>query len=180
MNVPVGSKIVLQSYKHDSSLHRIWEQATVLFEDDELIVVANRRTKVIESNGRFWYTKEPSVSYFFKNHWYNVIGILKEDGVSYYCNLSSPILVDEEALKYIDYDLDIKVVLDGSFTILDRNEYRKHQRLMNYPEDICQILESEMEDLQKRIEAKQEPFQQTKILAWYDKYLSLQTPHQKD
>lgn len=173
MRLPVGTKIMLQSYKHDHSLHRIWEQATVLEENDEFIVVANKRTKVIESNGRFWYTKEPSVSYFFKQHWYNVIGIIKPTGVSYYCNMSSPTLVDEEAIKYIDYDLDVKVVVDGTISILDRNEYKKHQRIMNYPDSICNILEAEIENLKKRIENKDVPFQPECILNWYNIYLSL-------
>jgi hypothetical protein len=173
MKLTVGNKIVLQSYKHDHTLHRIWEQATVLEENDEYIVVANRRTKVIEANGRYWFTKEPSVSYFYKDRWYNVIGIIKPTGVSYYCNISSPTLVDEEALKYIDYDLDIKVVIDGSYTILDRNEYKKHQRIMNYPESICKILEIEMNDLKERIINKEEPFQTDCILNWYQFYLNL-------
>lgn len=179
MRLSVGSKIVLQSYKHDQSLHRIWEQATVLEENDEFIVVANKRTKVIEANGRYWYTKEPSVSYFYKDRWYNVIGIIKPTGVSYYCNISSPVLVDEEALKYIDYDLDIKVIADGSYTILDRNEYKKHQRIMNYPVSICRILENEMEDLRERISRKEEPFQTDVILNWYQFYLSLLTSEKK-
>ena len=173
MKLSVGSKIVLQSYKHDQSLHRIWEQATVLEENDDFIVVANKRTKVIEANGRYWYTKEPSVSYFYKNRWYNVIGIIKPTGVSYYCNISSPTLVDDEALKYIDYDLDVKVIVDGTYTILDRNEYKKHQRIMNYPESICKILESEMEDLKERIKNKEEPFQTNCIMDWYAMYLKL-------
>lgn len=173
MRLTVGSKIVLQSYKHDQTLHRIWEQATVLEENDDFIVVANKRTKVIESNGRYWYTKEPSVSYFYKNHWFNVIGIIKPTGVSYYCNISSPTLVDEEAIKYIDYDLDVKVIVDGTVSILDRNEYRKHQRVMNYPDSICIILEQEMELLRKKIENKEEPFQADFILNWYNKYQSI-------
>lgn len=173
MRLSVGTKIVLQSYKHDHSLHRIWEQATVLEDTEEYIIVANKRTKVIESNGRFWYTKEPSVSFFFKNHWYNVIGIIKPSGVSYYCNMSSPTLVDEEAIKYIDYDLDVKVVVDGTISILDRNEYKKHQRIMNYPESICNILENEIEDLQKRIENKEIPFLPGCILKWYDIFLEM-------
>ena len=31
----------------------------------------------------------------------------------YYCNMASPYYLDEEALKYIDYDLDVKVFTDG-------------------------------------------------------------------
>ena len=51
------------------------------------------------------------------------------------------VLVDEEALKYIDYDLDIKVLDDFSYTVLDRNEYTKHQAKMEYPSDLKKILE---------------------------------------
>ncbi len=173
MRLTVGKKIVLQSYKHDQTLHRIWEQATVLEENEEFIVVANKRTKVIESNGRYWYTKEPSVSYFYKHRWFNVIGIIKPTGVSYYCNISSPTLVDDEAIKYIDYDLDVKVIVDGTVSVLDRNEYKKHQRVMNYPESICDILEKEMELLKDMIHAKVEPFKPEHILDWYNKYLSI-------
>lgn len=101
--------IQIQSYKHDESLHRIWEKATVLEATDEYVIVANKRTKVIESNGRFWHTREPSVTWFYKNHWFNIIGIIKKDSIHFYCNIASPYLIDDEALKYIDYDLDIKV-----------------------------------------------------------------------
>ncbi|MCK5762131.1 MAG: DUF402 domain-containing protein, partial [Candidatus Izimaplasma sp.] len=102
----VNQDIQIQSYKHDESLHRIWEKATVLFSDENRTIVANRRTKVIEANGRFWHTREPSITWFFKDRWFNIIGIIKRDGVAYYCNIASPYLIDDEALKYIDYDLD--------------------------------------------------------------------------
>jgi hypothetical protein len=169
----IGQKVVLQSYKHDKSLHRIWQEATVLFEDAEMIVVANRRTKVIESNGRFWYTKEPSVCTFYKHRWYNVIGILKQTGICYYCNLSSPIAVDDEALKYIDYDLDVKVSKDHLATVLDQNEYRRHAELMQYPQEITAILERELLRLQEAIIQKESPFQPEIIENWYRVYREL-------
>lgn len=62
----VGSDVILHSYKHDKTLHRVWKTETLLENNDELIIVANKRTRVVESNGRFWYTKEPSVSFFLK------------------------------------------------------------------------------------------------------------------
>ncbi len=165
-------KVVLHSYKHDQSLHRVWKNETILEETDEYYIVANKKTRVIESNGRFWYTKEPSVSVFFKNHWYNVIGIIKKTGICFYCNLSSPILRDMEALKYIDYDLDIKVEEDFSYHVLDKNEYQRHQELMNYPDDIKKILNLELNDLKARIEARGFPFQKELILEWYQKFLN--------
>jgi hypothetical protein len=168
----VGKKIVVQSYKHDESLHRIWQEATVLAENDDYIIVANKKTKVIEANGRFWHTKEPSVTYFYKHHWFNVIGIIKEDGVSYYCNLSSPILYDEEALKYIDYDLDIKVLPDYSYNLLDQNEYRRHKSQMSYSPELSKIIENELKILETMVRKQTEPFEQAIILKWYDFYLN--------
>lgn len=173
MKLSIGSSVVVQSYKHDKSLHRIWKEATVLAEDDELVVVANKRTKVVEANGRFWYTKEPSVTFFYKKHWYNVIGIIKPSGIAFYCNLSSPVLVDDEALKYIDYDLDVKMLENRQIVLLDQNEYRKHQVLMRYPAELCRILEEESLSLQRQIQTKTYPFNQEDILKWYQKYLAL-------
>ena len=166
----LGEKVILHSYKHDQSLHRVWKNETLLEENDEYIIVANRKTRVIESNGRFWYTREPSVAIFFKNHWYNVIGIIKKTGICYYCNLSSPILRDEEALKYIDYDLDIKVDTDFTYNLLDRNEYSRNQESMNYPENVKKILLLELEDLKQRINDRKFPFEDEIIRKYYNKF----------
>ncbi len=176
MNLTIGSKVVVQSYKHDKSLHRIWQEATVLYEDDCVIIVANKRTKVIEANGRFWFTKEPSVTYFYKDRWYNVIGIIKPTGICFYCNLSSPVTYDDEALKYIDYDLDIKVSSDRHSTLLDQNEYKRHSILMGYPETIIAILESELHRLQTQINDHEDPFQSDVIERWYQQYLAQLVP----
>jgi protein associated with RNAse G/E len=113
----MNNKVILHSYKHDGTLHRVWKNETILDETNEYIIIANKRTRVVESTGRFWYTREPSVAIFFKNHWFNVIGIIKKTGLCFYCNLSSPILQDDEALKYIDYDLDVKVNEDFTYNI---------------------------------------------------------------
>ena len=166
----LGEKVILHSYKHDKSLHRVWKNETLLDETDEYIVVANKKTRVIEANGRFWYTKEPSVAIFFKSHWYNVIGIIKKTGICYYCNLSSPILRDEEALKYIDYDLDIKVNEDFTYNILDMNEYNRNKEIMNYPENVEKILLLELENLKERINSRRFPFEESIILKWYRKF----------
>lgn len=147
MKVELLSDIQIQSFKHDESLHRIWEKATVIEQSDDHLVVVNRRTKVIEANGRFWHTREPSVTWFFKERWFNIIGIIKRDEIHFYCNIASPYLIDDEALKYIDYDLDIKVIDDFSYHILDRNEYNKHKVKMNYSEKLRKILEEELKTL---------------------------------
>ena len=163
--------IQIQSYKHDEKLHRIWEKATIVEEKDNYVIVVNRRTKVIESNGRFWHTREPSVTWFFNDKWYNIIGIIRKEGIHFYCNIASPYLMDEEALKYIDYDLDIKVIEDFSYNILDRNEYNKHQVTMVYSQKLKDILEKELKDLTMLIENRKYPFNHEEVRRIYKQYL---------
>jgi protein associated with RNAse G/E len=170
----IGDKVVLHSYKHDKSLHRVWKNEFVLENNDEMIIVANKKTRVVEDNGRFWYTKEPSVSFFYKKRWFNIIGILKKDDLCFYCNIASPILYDDEALKYIDYDLDIKVESDFSFNILDMNEYNRNQKRMNYSEDIKKILIQEMNELKVKVINRELPFNKEYVFEWYNKFLKLE------
>lgn len=171
MELQKGQDIQIQSFKHDETLHRIWEKATVIDVLENGVVVANKRTKVIESNGRFWHTREPSVTWFFTNKWYNIIGIIKNDEIHYYCNIASPYVADEEALKYIDYDLDIKVINDFSYKTLDRNEYNKHQRKMEYPQKLKKILEQELLNLKQLIINNEGPFNHKVVMDYYNDYL---------
>ena len=161
----IGEKIQIQSYKHNELLHRIWEEATIIDESEDMLIVANHRTKVIESNGRFWHTKEPSISWFYKHRWFNVIGIIKRSGIHYYCNIASPYVRDEEALKYIDYDLDVKVIDDFSYTTLDRNEYNRHKERMDYPK--------ELKTFKEMIEKKEGPFSHQLVMDYYHQFQTI-------
>lgn len=165
-----GKIVQIHGYKHNKRLHRIWCVGTVLHEDDDVLVVANNKTRVIESNGRCWTTREPAICYFFKNNWYNVIAMLKSDGIHYYCNLSSPYVYDGEAIKYIDYDLDVRVSPTYSYNVLDEDEYNIHKVKMEYPEEIQRIVENELNVLIKRIKRRVGPFDSRDVKKWYDLY----------
>lgn len=98
--------------------------------------------------------------------------MIREDGVYYYCNLSSPFIYDNEALKYIDYDLDIKVFPDMTFNILDEDEYERHRKEMNYPDVIDQILKRNVAKLIRWIRQRKGPFSPDFIDIWYERYLT--------
>src|SRR5699024_6257167 len=148
MGVPKeGEFVTIQSYKHDGKLHRTWRDTMVLKTSEHSMIGVNDHTLVTESDGRRWVTREPAIVYFHKKYWFNVIAMIREKGVSYYCNLASPFLLDDEALKYIDYDLDIKVFPDGEKRLLDVDEYEMHSQMMNYTNDIDFILKENVKIL---------------------------------
>lgn len=169
----MNNKVEIISYKHNGGLHRVWQYAYVVRQTSNMIVLVNDYPNVIDGDGRRWRTKEPAVCYFFKDHWYNIVCMLRPTGITYYCNLSSPYVKDSEGVKYIDYDLDVKVFPSGDKIILDRDEFEFNQVDYAYPEKLIQIVEKEMKDLLNRIDSSDVPFSSDVVLKDYEIYLNL-------
>lgn len=165
-----GSEVWIQSYKHDGSLHRTWCKAFVLEENEEAYVVVTNKAWVIEADGRRWFTREPAVYVLFKRHWFNVISMIRKAGVFYYCNLATPSLYDGEAIKNIDYDLDVKLYPDWSYQILDEDEFHQHAQAMHYSARICETVQKQMQILLKKMETEAFPFQEEYVWKYYRLY----------
>lgn len=166
MNIKVGDKMMIHCYKHNGLIYKIWEQATVLDITDEYIVLGNENVKVTKSDGRSWRTKEPAIVFFYYNRWFNIIAQLKKSGTFYYCNIASPFIIDGNIVKYIDYDLDLRVFPDWGYRILDRNEYNYHKKLLKYGHDLDFILRSELSSLINMKKNKVNPFNK-EIVEYY-------------
>lgn len=166
-----GSVIEIHSYKHNGRIHRIWEETIVLKGTSKAIIAGNDRILVKESDGRHWRTREPAICYFDAEKWFNTIGMIRTDGIYYYCNLGTPFTWDEEALKYIDYDLDIKVFPDMTFKLLDEDEYEMHKEQMKYPQVIDDILKRSVDELISWIHQRKGPFAPQFVEMWYERFL---------
>jgi len=166
----VGRKLQIISYKHNGELHRVWQHATMIQHFDSFVVLVNDRANVIDADGRKWKTREPAVCYFFKEYWFNVICMIRGNDIYYYCNLSSPYVIDEEGLKYIDYDLDVKLFPSGDSVILDRDEFDFNKVDYKYSQDLIDVIENNLAKLLDMIAKKEEPFDKKIITYWYDVY----------
>ena len=171
-NPKAGEVIEIQSYKHNGAIHRVWEETTVLKSTSSMLIGANDRVLVTENDGRTWFTREPAIAYFTANYWFNVICMLRNDGVHYYSNIGSPFVLDEGAVKYIDYDLDIKVFPDMTYKILDEDEFIEHKQLMNYPVVLERILYKQLGILEQWILQRKGPFAPDFTERWYEQYLT--------
>lgn len=169
-DIKIGDKLQIQCYKHDGSLHRKWDEAVVLDIFDNYLVFGNNRTTVIDSDGKIWKTREPAVMFFFKDRWFNIIGQLKDYGIYFYCNIATPALIDNKVIKYIDYDLDLRVFPDGAFKVLDRNEYNYHRKLMKYPKEINEIIKYELTSLIEMKRNGVNPFNKETVDYYYKIY----------
>lgn len=166
-----NSFVYIQSFKHDGSLNRTWDQGFVLESDEDHFVIVTNKTWVIEKDGRKWFTREPAIGYFYTKRWFNVIAMIRSDGIYYYCNLASPVLYDGEAVKYIDYDLDYKIFSDNRVLTLDEDEYETNFQRMNYPLEIDVIIKNEMKRILEDYKNQNKPFNRQYIENHFEQYL---------
>ena len=166
-----GEHLQIQCYKHDGKIHRAWDEAVLLDINEDYAVFGNNKTMVTEAEGNKWKTKEPAIMYFFKDKWFNVIAQLKKDGIYYYCNIATPFIIEEGTIKYIDYDLDLRVFPNKEYKILDRLEYKYHKKKMNYSDELDEVIKGSLDDLIKNYENNWFPFDDQLNKKYYQEYL---------
>ena len=175
--VAIGDKLQIQCYKHNGKIHRSWSEALVLDVKKDYIVCGNNKTAVTEADGTTWKTKEPAIMYFFKDSWFNIIVQLKKDGIFYYCNIATPYIIEDGTIKYIDYDLDLRVFPSGEYKILDRMEYKYHKKIMKYSNELDYVVRNSLTELINLYKKGYFAFDTKFNLHYYDEYkvLDVQT-----
>lgn len=158
-------------FKHDQSIHRIWDKAALMYEDDEKIIISNSKTLIRENDKRIWMAKEPSVSIYYKNRWFNIMGIIREGGIHYYCNIASPCVVSGKTIKYIDYDLDLVKTIKGEIKILDEDEFKVNKEKYGYGKIIEQILKKELNLLRQDALYSKADFNDEQIYSIHESFL---------
>lgn len=169
----IGDLYQIQCYKHNGKIHRAWDEAILLDVKKDYMVFGNNKTLVTESEGTTWSTKEPAVMYFFKDKWYNIIAQMKKDGIYYYCNIATPFIIEDETIKYIDYDLDLRIFPKGDYKVLDKLEYEYHKKKMNYSRDLDLVINKAMEELIKEYNASAIMFNKDMNIKYMTEYFGL-------
>ena len=169
----IGDSVFVQSYKHNGSLHRTWSKALVIDVNEDFYVVVTDHSWVVESDKRRWLTKEPAICFYYRKKWFNIISMVRKSGIYYYCNIASPSIYDGEAIKNIDYDLDVKVFPDGTYVVLDENEYEYHCQQMNYSDEIKQFCIESKNELISMVESGEKPFDFSYANEYIMKYFEL-------
>ncbi len=172
--IKLGDKLKIECFKHNGYLDRTSDHATVVYIDEKLLIVANDHTTLTEHNGNSHSTKEPAILFFYKKKWYNVIAQLKKNGLFYYCNIATPYIIDGGSIKYIDYDLDLRVFPDGGFKVLDRNEYNYHKKIMKYSRELDSIIKNSLTELINLKKNNLGPFKKELVEEYYKIFQTMQ------
>ena len=171
--------IKVQAYKHDGSIHREWSPAFLVEETDRFYALASRASLVTEAGGRRWMTSENAIFFLFKHEWMNVIAMMKEGkGIVYYTNIASPTIYDQGFLRYIDYDLDVKLFPDEAIKELDEKEFRRHSAEYGYDEDTVKICIKQEKKVEEMMKGRAFPFIDGEVKRLYDLFVAYNRPYE--
>lgn len=174
---PIYAPYQIKSFKHDGHLHRVWLENWRIPEEllhDEhrqqsIVAMVNCRTKILESDGKEWMSRTPSISFFLPQTWYNIVALIEPEGIRYYCNLASPPYIQSgKVLTYIDYDLDVLITSDGKVLLLDEEEYERHQTYYRYSPLVKKKVRAGLDGLMERIGQKKPPFCDETVMQYFD------------
>lgn len=141
----LNHKLAVHAYKFDGSLYRTFEFPRVIFENDKYLILDLQNCRIISQakNKKFYHShsKKDSLWVIFKDEWYNLfININDKNKIIYYFNVATPYVFEEDAIKYIDLDLDVRVIDANSqieiIKVLDEKEFDTHSREMLYPKKL--------------------------------------------
>ncbi|MBP1992353.1 DUF402 domain-containing protein [Paenibacillus eucommiae] len=167
---------IIKSFKHDGHLHRMWLEnwqvpGHLLHPDHQaeaMRVMINNQTRVVESDGKEWTSRTPGVSFFIPKMWFNIVALIEDNGVRYYCNVASPPYVAGDTITYIDYDLDVIKSPDGSIHVVDQEEYERHRTGYRYSAETENKVKQGLESLLERVNEGKPPFQDELVLRYYE------------
>ncbi|MFB7815953.1 DUF402 domain-containing protein [Paenibacillus chitinolyticus] len=174
---------VIKSFKHDGHLHRMWLENWKVpqhelhpeHQRENMNVFINNQTKIQEADGKEWTSRIPGVSFFIPGEWYNIVALLEEGGVRYYCNVASPFYRAGNVITYIDYDLDVIRMAGGDVHVVDREEYEHHKALYRYTPLVESKVKAGLDALLKRIGKQDAPFGDESVRRYYELWKDRET-----
>jgi protein associated with RNAse G/E len=154
--------IEIRALKHDGTQHLSY-RGSVLSRDDKLTRTHTPpNAPLIGSKDDV--TRENLWGHFWSDRWFNVIcydaNALHPAG--WYCNITSPAASDGDVISYVDYELDVRVLMrsDGSLEwfVLDEDEFEEACTHYGYDEALILRCRAAVDAIIAMVEAREFPF----------------------
>lgn len=128
----MGQLTTIQAFKYDGTLYRQYEGCKIVANLDDFVVVLLMKTKVQETSIN-WVVSKPILFSLLKTdfimlrlHW------MKMDKIIFMLTWQA-LFIEDEIIKYIDFDLDIKCYNDNKFNVIDWHDFKESITKLNYP-----------------------------------------------
>jgi protein associated with RNAse G/E len=89
----------------------------------------------------------------------------------YYINIASPYLLEDEVIKYIDFDLDYRVpdAKTNRINLLDQDEFEEHLVKYQYPSKLVEKIKKVQQEILEKFKRKE-----------FDQYLNYDLIYRQD
>lgn len=152
----------IQAYKYDGTLYRQWNGAKLIKNDEDYLVLFLKKTKVKETEKQKWVISNPCLWFFSKKYFFNYTLNIREGKFYFYVNIASPVFVEDNTVKYIDFDYDIKSYPDRYFSIVDQREFNINSEKW-YSKELKEIIYQNISILTEIVVKKNHYFDYAKI-----------------
>ena len=151
-----GRPITVNSRKYDRSLRRSWSAHLVERSESHILLEGYFESEVRHPELGVIAKGTRSVETFFFDRWYNYFSFYEptREFRNHYINISMPPQMSDDAIDYVDLDIDVIVWPDGQIEVLDEQEFRENARLYGYPDSVV----SKAEKLKQEILRKPDQF----------------------
>lgn len=156
----IGRRIRLCSTKYDGSPH--WEyDSWVVLEEWPLLVTQDFAGQEMKTFKGPWISPYNTRNHFWSDRWYNVMRLERPKGGQFegwYCNVTTPAEFDGENLRYVDLDLDVRVLPEEEPQVLDEDEFLENSARMGYAPDVIEQSRNAVDELLTLIRTREFPF----------------------
>lgn len=163
-----GSIIDVQAYKYDGTLYRQWNGVKVLRNTSKHYVLLMYKTRVSEQNNHNWVYRDYVLWFLPKHSMYNALILLKPSKKQNYSyiNVASYPIYEDNTIKFIDLDLDIKAYPSNTVSIVDSEEFKENSKIYNYPDKLKQLVWEGTQEVMQHYE-RQGYFFNEEIINYY-------------
>jgi len=154
-------KMKIQAFKHPNIPHYEWEGEMLEKTDDYVIVLCKPgRELVHHTKGRVFTLENTTIELFPLNEWYTISCQIREGEIkSYYCNIAKPSEITEDAITFVDLDLDL-INKFGEWEVVDEDEFIENSEKYRYSNDLIEKTKKELRKLKEKAEKNALPFHQ--------------------
>jgi protein associated with RNAse G/E len=152
--------VTVRSLKHDGRVHRSWEARVRRLEGSLVVLEASFAEEVRHEILGTIEAGTHSLEFFWSDRWYSVFRFGERDGRlrCFYCNVNTPARLEGDTLSFVDLDVDLLVLPDFSFRVLDEDEFEENARLYGYTEELRARVRDSLDEIIRLVEARRFPF----------------------
>ncbi len=156
----MGGMVTVYARGFDGEIRKSWKANLIKKEKNLLSLVGEFDREIDHQHLGLIQLGTISYEYYWLDRWYNVFRFHEPEGSfrNYYCNVNMPPTFESNVLDYVDLDIDVLVAKDGSYTILDSEEFEENAVMYAFSDDIRTKVSEAIDELIAMIGQRKFPF----------------------